>query len=146
MENKFVKIGVGVIIIRDDKVLLGLRQGSHGAGEWAFPGGKVEFGETIFEAAIREAKEESGIDVTDLELISIADEMRYIDTDGKHFVVIGVKANAAQGEPLLMEPDKFTEWQWFPVDKLPSPMFEGSKLSMNNYLTKNIYTEVKYRK
>ncbi|KKQ79681.1 MAG: Nudix hydrolase 1, partial [Parcubacteria group bacterium GW2011_GWC2_38_7] len=68
MDNKVVKVGLGVIIIRDNKVLLGLRQGSHGAGEWAYPGGKVEFGETIFEAAIRETKEEAGIDITDLEL------------------------------------------------------------------------------
>lgn len=146
MDQQNVKVGMGVIIIRDNKVLLGLRQGSHGAGEWAFPGGKVEFGETIFEAAIRETKEEAGIDITDLELISIADETRYIDSDGKHFVVLGIKANAAEGEPQLMEPDKFVEWRWFSFDDLPTPLFEGSKLSLNNYLTKNIYTEVKYRK
>ncbi|KKQ79359.1 MAG: MutT/NUDIX family protein, partial [Parcubacteria group bacterium GW2011_GWC2_38_7] len=81
-----------------------------------------------------------------LELVSIADETRYIDSDGKHFVVIGIKANSAVGEPKLMEPDKFIEWRWFPLDNLPEPMFEGSKLSMNNYKNKNIYTEVKYRK
>ncbi len=40
MDKKYPKVGVGVMIMRENKVLLGLRQGSHGAGEWSFPGGE----------------------------------------------------------------------------------------------------------
>ena len=49
-EKKYPKVGIGVMIQNEKgEVLLGLRQGSHGAGEWSFPGGHLEFGEKIFE-------------------------------------------------------------------------------------------------
>ena len=51
-DKKYPKVGIGVMILNDqNQVLLGLRQGSHGAGEWSFPGGHLEFGETVFETA-----------------------------------------------------------------------------------------------
>ncbi|MFH1427240.1 MAG: NUDIX domain-containing protein, partial [Patescibacteria group bacterium] len=82
MDSKYPLVGIGVMIQNENgEVLLGLRQGSHGAGEWCFPGGKIEFGETIFEAAKKEVKEETGLDVDEFELISVYDEMRYIKTD-----------------------------------------------------------------
>ena len=63
-DKKFPKIGIGVMIENDEgDVILGLRKGSHGEGEWCFPGGHLDFGETIFEAAKREVKEETGLDV-----------------------------------------------------------------------------------
>ena len=69
------KVGVGVMILNDNnEVLLMLRHGSHGAGEWAFPGGHLEFGDTIFETAQREVKEETGLDVTEFELVSVFDK------------------------------------------------------------------------
>src|SRR3989339_363546 len=88
-EKKYPKVGIGVMIQNNKgQVLMGLRKGSHGAGEWAFPGGHLEFGETIFETAIRETREEVGLEINEIELISVADEMRYIETDGKHYLNI----------------------------------------------------------
>ena len=120
-------------------MLLGLRQGSHGAGEWCFPGGSVEFGETAVKAAKREAKEEAGLIVDELEIISVSDERRYIKTDNKHYVVIGFKAKHVEGEPKLMEPNKFKDWQWFSIDKLPEKVYEGSEDMIKNYNTGKIY-------
>lgn len=145
MDKKYPKVGVGVMIMRENKVLLGLRQGSHGAGEWSFPGGSVEFGESLFQAAKREAKEEVGIGVDDLDLISVSDEMKYIDTNDKHFVVLGVIAKRTTGEPQLMEPDKFVRWDWFDLKQLPENIFEGTRLMIVNYKNKTLYTEIKYR-
>ena len=128
-------------MIQNEKgeVLLGLRQGSHGAGEWSFPGGHLEFGEKIFETAKREAKEECGLDVDKFELISVADEMRYIKSDGKHYLNIGIKAVYQGGEPKVLEPAKCKEWRWFSLDNLPNRIFEGTELAINNFKRGKIY-------
>jgi len=140
MEKQYPKVGVGVMIQNEKgEVLLGLRQGSHGAGEWAFPGGHLEFGEIIFEAVKREAKEEVGLEINELELISVSDETRYIKTDGKHYVVLGFKAKYKNGEPRLMEPEKFKEWRWFGLANLPNNLFQGTGQMINNFKAGKIY-------
>lgn len=57
-------LGVGVALRRGEYCLLGKRLNSHGEGTWAFPGGKVEVGESFLSTAIRETLEETGIDVS----------------------------------------------------------------------------------
>lgn len=139
-EVKRPRVGVGVLILNEkNEVLMGLRKGSHGSGEWCFPGGHLEFGETVFETARREVKEETGLEVRNMELISIADEMKYIETDGKHYLNIGVKAEYVGGEPELLEPTKCLEWRWFNLHQLPSNILEGSDWTIENYLAKRLY-------
>lgn len=138
--KKYPRVGIGVMIQnKKSEVLLGLRQGSHGAGEWSFPGGHLEFGETILETAKREVKEETGLSVEEFELISVADEMRYIKTDGKHYLNIGIKAKFKSGEPKVLEPEKLKEWRWFNLDNLPDKLFEGTELTIKNFKAGNIY-------
>jgi len=140
IEKKYPRVGIGVMIMNDkQEVLLGLRQGSHGAGEWSFPGGHLEFGETILETAAREAKEECNLEVSDLGLISVADERRYIKTDGKHYLNIGILAKSFSGEVELMEPDKCREWRWFSLENLPADLLEGTSLIIRNYKANKIY-------
>ena len=137
---RYPRVGIGVMIQnKKGEVLLGLRQGSHGAGEWSFPGGHLEFGETIFQTAQREVKEETGLEVADFKLISVADEMRYIKSDNKHYLNIGVKAEYQGGEPKVMEPDKCKEWKWFSLDSLPDKMLEGTELTIRNFKAGIIY-------
>jgi 8-oxo-dGTP diphosphatase len=139
-DKKYPKVGIGVMIQNTaGQILLGLRQGSHGAGEWCFPGGHLEMGETVFETAKRETKEETGLDVTPVELISVADEMRYLESDGKHYLNVGVKALYQGGEPQIMEPDKCLEWKWFDLENLPEKMFEGTELIIKNFKASKIY-------
>lgn len=134
------RVGVGVLIINDQQeVLLGLRNASHGTGEWSFPGGHLEFGEKIFETAKREVKEETNLDIIEFELISVCDEMRYIVTDNKHYVNLGVLGKYAGGEPKLMEPEKCAEWRWFSMDAVPENLFEATGYILKNYQDKKIY-------
>ena len=143
LNKKYPRVGVGVMIQnKKGEILLGLRQGSHGAGEWNFPGGHLEFGETIFETAKREVKEETGLDAIQFKLISVADEMRYIKSDSKHYLNIGVKAEYQGGEPKVMEPDKCKEWKWFSLDNLPKKMLEGTELTIKNFKAKKTYCAV----
>ncbi len=140
LEKKYPKVGIGVMIKNDKgEVLLGLRKGSHGAGEWSFPGGHLEFGETIFETAKREVKEETGLDIDEFKLISVADEMRYIETDGKHYLNIGTEGVYKGGVPNVEEPDKWGEWRWFSIDDLPDKIFEGTELMIRNLKAGKIY-------
>lgn len=134
------RVGVGILIENEEgEILLGLRKGSHGSGEWSIPGGHLEFGETIFETAKRETKEETGLDVDTFELISVLDEMRYIESDGKHYINLGVRAVYKGGEPKVCEPEKCVEWKWFNMNDLPTDMFEASEGIITNYKAEKIY-------
>jgi len=138
------RVGIGVMIQNENgQILLGLRKGSHGAGEWSFPGGHLEFGETIFETARREVKEETDLDVGELTVISLADEMRYIETDNKHHLAITVRAQYMGGEPKIMEPNKCSEWRWFDLDDQPSNLLEANQLTLINLKAGVIYKPVR---
>lgn len=66
--NDKINVGVGVMIFdKDGMILLGKRKGSHGAGEYSFPGGHLEYGESFEECAKREVMEECGIEIKNLE-------------------------------------------------------------------------------
>jgi len=139
MGKQYSRVGVGVMIINSEgKILLCLRQGSHGAGEWSFPGGGIEFGDTMEKTVKKEVKEETNLEVDNLELVSVADERRYLN-EGKQYVMIGFKVNSFSGELKLMEPDKFVEWNWFSLDNLPSPLFSGTQTMIISYQTGKIY-------
>ena len=139
-DRKFPKVGIGVMIEnKKGELLLGLRHGSHGESEWSFPGGHLDFGETMEETARREVKEETNLDLGELELISVADEMRYIESDGKHYVNIGFKAKYIGGELKVVEPYRCKEWRWFDLDHLPDRLFEGTEIMIKNHKREKIY-------
>lgn len=117
------KVGVGVMVARkDDEVLLGLRKGSHGAGEWSLPGGHLELGETPRACARRELMQETGIAVKELKELNYSNDV--MPDEGLHYVTLFLSCDAPEGtEPQLMEPDKCEEWRWFSVDSLPPNIF-----------------------
>lgn len=140
-KEKRPQVGLGILIQNDKKeVLLGRRKGSHGAGEWAFPGGHLEFGETIFETARREIAEETGLTAGNMELISVSDEMRYITSDGKHYLNLGIRAEC-DGEPKVLELHKCEEWEWFSLDNLPENIYEGTGLIIKALTSGTVYEE-----
>lgn len=138
--KKYPRVGIGVMIQNEKgEVLLGLRHGSHGEGEWSMPGGHLEWGEKITETARREAMEETGLDISEFELISIGDELRYLESDGKHYLNVGLKGVYNGGEAKITEPDRWKEWRWFNLDNLPDKLFEGTEIVINNYKKGKIY-------
>jgi len=140
MTDKKVGVGVGVMILKDGKVLLGRRHSDpekassalRGEGTWTLPGGKLEFGESFEEAAIRETKEETGMDLLNPKVICINNDK----IESAHFVTIGLLAEGFNGEPKVMEPDRIVEWRWFSFDNLPAPLFFPSEKVLKNYLAK----------
>lgn len=118
------RVGVGVVVVKNGKVLLGQRRGSHGAGNWACPGGHLEFGETIEECVKRELLEEANLEVVSLKHGPWTNDL--IDLN-KHYVTLFVFVEEFKGEPELMEPEKCLGWEWFEWDSLPEPLFPPLK-------------------
>jgi len=145
MEEKKKKIGIGfgVMILKDNKVLLGKRHGDpdkadselHGENTWTMPGGKLEYGESFEEGAIREVNEETGMILKSSQIICVNNDKN----EHAHFVTLGLFSDNFEGEPKVMEPDEITEWQWFDLDDLPSSMFFPSAKILENYKQKKFY-------
>lgn len=115
------KVGIGVLIFKDGKVLFGQRLNAHGEGSWCPPGGHLEFGESFEDCAKREVDEESGLKVKNLQVITSTNDIHI--QENKHYVTILMRAEWDSGEPKIREPDKIVKWGWFKWENLPSPLF-----------------------
>lgn len=118
--DQTVKVGVGVVIFKDGKILLGKRKGSHGAGGYGAPGGHQEYGETLAQTAIRETTEECGITIKNLRMICVSDLLKYLP---KHYTDIGFYAEWVAGTPRVLEPEKCEGWDWYDPENLPENVF-----------------------
>lgn len=133
------KVGIGVMILKDGKVLLHKRKGSFGSGEYAFPGGHLEYMESPKECAERETKEECGVEIANIRFQFAANIRKYAP---RHYIHIGVVADWKSGEPENLEPEKGGEWEWYNLDKLPQPIFEMSKLGIDSMMTGKKYFDL----
>jgi len=114
-------IGVAVIVIKEDRVLLGKRKNAHGSGTWAFPGGHLELSESIKDCARREVSEETGIQIKNLRYGPYTNDI-FAD-EGKHYVTLFVIADYDAGTPLVREPHKCENWSWVPWPPNVHPCF-----------------------
>ncbi len=119
------QVGIGVLIFREGKFLLGRRKGSHGEGDWSAPGGHLEFGETPEACAKRETQEETGLDCG--ELMAGPFVSNVFPEIQKHYITLFMLSQQSTGEPVLLEPEKCEGWQWFSPDSLPEPLFAPLK-------------------
>lgn len=123
----FPRVGVGVIIQNEEgKILVGKRRGSH-APYYSIPGGSMELGETFEAAAIREVKEETGLNIKDITFVNVTNNIKTYHESGVHFVSINFITNKFEGSPRVMEPEKCESWQWLFPEEIPEPHFEASK-------------------
>lgn len=118
---KHPRIGVGCVVLSEGKVLLGQRKGSHAKGCWGFPGGHLEFGESVEACATRELLEETGLKPLSLRLGPWVENL--MENGQKHYITLFVFIDQFEGEPILREPDKCEGWEWFSWDNLPQPLF-----------------------
>jgi len=111
-------VGVGSIIIEDGRVLLVKREHPPLAGAWSIPGGVLEVGETLREAGLREAQEETGLLVEPIELLGVFDRVLR-DAAGKlqyHYVLIDFLCRLTGGE--LRAASDASEVRWFRPEEL----------------------------
>ena len=125
MKPPIVGVGVGVIVVRDNRILLGKRLGKLGYGTWGFPGGGLEFKETVEECSKRELKEETGMTAEYFRKVHF--DTNFHPEENYHCVTLFTEALGVRGEPLVCEPNKCSEWRWFDWNNLPSPLFLPSQ-------------------
>jgi 8-oxo-dGTP diphosphatase len=117
------KVSVAVLAEQDGRVLMVKRTMNPGRGSWCFPGGFMESGETPQEAAIRECKEETGLDILITKLIDV---YYYEDFRGSG-VVIMYAGQATEGQPNT-ETTEASAIDFFSPDNLPEPIEFDSNL------------------
>ncbi len=135
--DKYIRVGIGVMILDGNKVLLGHRykdrKDTGGICEvdcWSLPGGKQEYDETFFDGAKREIKEETNLDIDDLELFNASDDIQ----PDRHYITLQVIARKHSGKLTVMEPEKEDDWCWFDLDNLPDKIYTPSKKFLESYL------------
>jgi ADP-ribose pyrophosphatase YjhB (NUDIX family) len=104
--------GVGVIVCRDDAVLLVRRGKAPGKGNWSLPGGAQELGETVFEAARREVLEETSVTADVLGLVDVVDSI-HADSAGRiqyHYTLVDVVAEWRTGEARPLDDAAAVAW------------------------------------
>ncbi|KAF5762172.1 putative hydrolase [Helianthus annuus] len=117
------EVGVSVFILKDNKILFGRRRSvSVGDNTYLLPGGHLEFGESYEECAAREVKEETGLDIKNIELLTTVNNLYY---DATHINVTYMRAQLSDPNqtPQNIEPDKCEGWEWYDLNNLPEPMF-----------------------
>jgi 8-oxo-dGTP diphosphatase len=131
--ERYIGVGVAIIVTKGNQVLLLKRLNVHGAGSWSTPGGHLDFGETPEECAIREAREETGLDIVDIAFKAITNDV--FETENKHYITIWTEGAYQSGEAVVAAPYESSEIGWFDWDKLPQPLF----LPFQNLLEGNCY-------
>lgn len=105
-------VGIGAVVFRGEDVLLVRSSKGSRRGQWSIPGGAQHVGETIFEAAIREIREEAGIEIAPLEIITAVDSIRR-DAAGRtrfHFTLVDVLAEWRAGDLVPGDDADAADW------------------------------------
>jgi len=131
----YIGVGVGAIIVDNQGRLFLARRGSKAKNErglWEFPGGSVEFGETMAAALQREMREEFGIEITVGKLLDVVDHI--LKAERQHWVSPTFLCTIASGEPEIKEPEKCAEIGWFRPDAVPQELTQISCENLAHYL------------
>jgi len=115
----YIGVGVGGVIFNSGRRIFLARRGRevrNESGKWEFPGGAVEFGETIEHALQREVREEYGFEIEVKELLDVVDHI--IPAEKQHWVSPTFLCRITNGTPTIREPHKCAEIAWFELDKI----------------------------
>lgn len=126
-------VDVHILLVRDGELLLTQRRGDMFAGQWHLPSGKLDAGEPITAAAVREAHEEVGvlIDPADLRFVHA---VHAAGSGPEPRLGLFLQAGRWVGEPANREPEKCAAVRWFPFHQLPDSLIEYPAVGIRAFL------------
>ena len=130
----YICVGVGAVIVGDGDRLFLARRGSEAKNErglWEFPGGSVEFGETLAEALRREMWEEYGIEIEVGALLDVVDHI--LPDEGQHWVSPSFICTITSGVPTIRETAKCSQIGWFTPDEMPDDLTQITRVNWTHY-------------
>ena len=134
---------VAVILKKDNKILLAKRaKKGWGNGEYALPGGSVDGNETIRAAAVREIKEELGVDINENDLLVLHVSHRKLSHDFDEALGIFLQVEKWTGELINMESNKCENIEWFDINKLPENTVSELRIVLEKVAKNDIYSEI----
>lgn len=110
-------VAVGAVAIRDRELLMIRRGHGPAAGEWSIPGGRVEFGEDLREAVVREVAEETGLEVVVERFLGWGERIG-TDPSPHHFVILDFLVDVLDPTQSPRAGDDAAEVSWIPFDEL----------------------------
>ena len=130
----YIGVGVGAILVDSQGRLFLAKRGEKAKNErgcWEFPGGSVEFGETLAAALKREMLEEYGVEIAVGDLLDVVDHI--LPAENQHWVSPTYICRIVRGEPRIVEPEKCAAIGWFRPDSVPEPLSVISQVNLDHY-------------
>lgn len=131
----YIGTGVGAFIMNPHGHVLLMKRGKsvrNEPGTWIIPGGKVEFGETLRQAVVREVMEEIGVEIELDGQLPAYDHI--LPEDKQHWITNCFPCHITKGIPAIKEPEKCDEIGWFALDALPTPLAKASQGVVNYFM------------
>ena len=147
MKNERFKItpAVYLILVKDNRILLSRRLNTGFCdGAYSLVAGHFDGGETMIQAAIREAREEAGIELMADKLRLVHVQHRYVvfnDVGARERIDFFLQAEEWEGEPVNTEPHKCDDLSWFDLDKLPENIIPYVRKAVEYAKNNIIYSE-----
>lgn len=131
----YIGVGVGAALFNEHGEIFLMRRGplaKNEAGAWMFPGGTVEFGESLEEAIKREVLEELNITIEPSSQLPAVDHI--LPEENQHWVTTVFVSENVTEKPQILEPEKCDAAEWFPLKQLPSPIAKASQKAIDYFI------------
>ena len=133
---KLPKVNVDILVVRGNKVLLGLltrKWNCQGKQVYGVPGRDIRFGESVGTTVKKDVKKDIGCNVIDYKIFCVNANYAL----GNHYIGIGVLTEI-DGEPKNLIPEDWEKWEWFDKTNIPKNLFPATKNLIESYLKNKV--------